>query len=125
MRRERFTIVHTHTPKAGLLGQLAARLAGVPVVINTLHGFPFHAHTRPLARRVYVAVEKVAARCSDVILSQNEEDNRTAVREGICPPGRIKHLGNGIDVTVFDPDRVRPETVTRLREEWRIPTGAR
>ncbi|MGB5219897.1 MAG: glycosyltransferase [Polyangiales bacterium] len=39
MRRERFDIVHTHTPKAGLLGQLAARLSGVPVVVNTLHGF--------------------------------------------------------------------------------------
>ena len=42
MKRERFTIVHTHTPKPGLLGQMAARLAGVPVVINTVHGFHFH-----------------------------------------------------------------------------------
>ena len=42
MRRERFTIVHTHTPKAGLLGQLAARLAGVPLVVNTVHGFYLH-----------------------------------------------------------------------------------
>jgi glycosyltransferase involved in cell wall biosynthesis len=125
MRRERFTIVHTHTPKAGLLGQLAARLAGVPVVINTLHGFHFHDHTRPLARRFYVTIEKVAARCSDVILSQNEEDIRTAVREGICPPERIKHLGNGIDLDVFDPGRVRAETVQRLRQEWRIPAGAK
>ncbi|MDH3845534.1 MAG: glycosyltransferase, partial [Myxococcales bacterium] len=38
MRRERFDVVHTHTPKAGLLGQVAARLAGVPIVANTLHG---------------------------------------------------------------------------------------
>src|SRR5581483_2797624 len=44
MRRERFTIVHTHNPKPGLLGQLAARLAGVPIVVNTLHGFYFHDH---------------------------------------------------------------------------------
>ena len=42
MRRHRFAIVHTHTPKPGLLGQLAARAAGVPVVVNTLHGFYFH-----------------------------------------------------------------------------------
>jgi hypothetical protein len=40
-RRERFTIVHTHQAKAALFGQMAARLAGVPIVVNTLHGFTF------------------------------------------------------------------------------------
>ena len=48
MRRERFTIVHTHTPKAGLLGQLAARLAGVPLVINTVHGFYLYSGMHPV-----------------------------------------------------------------------------
>ena len=84
MRRERFTIIHTHTPKAGLLGQLAARLAGVPIVVNTIHGFYFHEHMRPLARRFYIFMEKIAAFCSDLILSQNAEDLETAVRVGIC-----------------------------------------
>ena len=64
MRNQRFTIVHTHTPKAGLLGQLAARLAGVPVIVNTVHGFYFHEHMRPAARRFYITLEKIAARCS-------------------------------------------------------------
>ena len=49
MRRERFTIVHTHTPKAGLLGQLAARLAGVPLVVNTVHGFYLHSGMNPVS----------------------------------------------------------------------------
>ena len=39
MRRERFDVVHTHTPKAGLLGQMAARLAGVRIVIHSVHGW--------------------------------------------------------------------------------------
>jgi glycosyltransferase involved in cell wall biosynthesis len=106
MRRRRFTIVHTHTPKPGLLAQVAARLAGVPVVVNTLHGFYFHEHTPSVARRFYVAIEKIAARCSDVILSQNPEDIRTALREGIAPAERIRLLGNGIDIQRFDPVRV-------------------
>jgi glycosyltransferase involved in cell wall biosynthesis len=106
MRRRRFTIVHTHTPKPGLLGQVAARLAGVPVVVNTLHGFYFHDHTPALARRFYVFLEKIAARCSDLILSQNPEDVGTALREAIAPAGRIRLLGNGIDVRRFDPARV-------------------
>ena len=54
MRRERFTIVHTHTPKAGLLGQLAARMAGVPLVVNTVHGFYLHDHMPAAWRRFYL-----------------------------------------------------------------------
>lgn len=120
MRHERFTIVHTHTPKAGLLGQLAARLAGVPIVINTVHGFYFHDHMSHAWRRFYILMEKLAARCSDVILSQNREDLQTAIEEGICAPGKIKHLGNGIDLAQFDPDRVSPSEERQLRRKLGI-----
>ena len=65
-RREKFTIVHTHNPKPGLLGQLAARMAGVPIVINTLHGFYFHDHMRPTVHRLNVTLERIAGLCSDV-----------------------------------------------------------
>jgi glycosyltransferase involved in cell wall biosynthesis len=106
MRRGRFAIVHTHTPKPGLLGQLAARAAGVPVVVNTLHGFYFHERMPALQRRFYVAMERLAARCSDLVLSQNEEDVETALRLGIARPGQIRLLGNGIDVRRFDPARL-------------------
>jgi glycosyltransferase involved in cell wall biosynthesis len=115
LRRRRFTIVHTHNPKPGLLGQLAARLAGVPVVVNTLHGFYFHDRMHPLARRFYVSLERIAARCSDLILSQNPEDVDTALREGIARPGQIRHLGNGIDLARFDPARVGSEARRRTR----------
>ncbi len=47
LRRERFDIVHTHNPKPGLIGQLAARIAGAPIVVNTLHGFYFHDRMSP------------------------------------------------------------------------------
>ena len=115
MRRERFTIVHTHTPKAGLLGQLAARLAGVPLVINTVHGFYLPPGMNPIARRIYLLLEKVAAACSDRILSQNAEDIDIAVRERVCRRDKIKFLGNGIDLTQFDPDTISAESVERLR----------
>ena len=125
MRRERFTIVHTHTPKPGLFGQLAARLAGVPVVLNTLHGFYFHDAMPSRSRRFYIALEKIAAWCSDVILSQNSEDIQTAIREGISPPGKIKLLGNGIDLHAFDPDRFGEEEIRRRREDLGIPPDSK
>ena len=123
MRRERFTIVHTHTPKAGLLGQLAARLAGVPIVVNTVHGFYFHEKMKPAARRFYITFEKIAALCSDRILSQNKEDMETAIRERICPREKIRHLGNGIDLEQFAPGCVPAAEIARLRAEHALPEG--
>ncbi len=124
MRRERFDVVHTHTPKAGLLGQLAARLSGVPVVVNTLHGFYFHEGTKPLPRRFYIWMERIAARCSDVILSQNEEDMATAVAERIARPDLLKWLGNGIDITRFDRRRLSSERLRELRDEIELDATA-
>jgi glycosyltransferase involved in cell wall biosynthesis len=117
MRRERFDVVHTHTPKAGLLGQLAARMAGVPTVANTLHGFYFHDDMKPLPRRFYILMERIAARCSDIILSQNREDVSTAIAEGIAPPELVKWLGNGIDLTRFDRRRLSSGAIDALRRE--------
>jgi glycosyltransferase involved in cell wall biosynthesis len=124
MRRERFAIVHTHTPKAGLLGQLAARLARVPLVVNTVHGFYLHSGMNPVARRIYLLLEKLAATCSDRILSQNAEDIEIAVRERVCRREKIKLLGNGIDLTQFDPDAISTENVERLRAELGLKPGA-
>lgn len=124
MRHERFTIVHTHTPKPGLLGQLAARAAGVPIIINTLHGFYFHDNMPQMWRRFYIVMEKIAARCSDVILSQNSEDIHTAIVEGICTPDKIKYLGNGINVTRFDRARFDDEALIHKRLELGLPLDA-
>lgn len=120
MRRERFDIVHTHNPKPGLLGQLAARIAGVPIVVNTLHGFYFHDGMSSFWRRFYIGTERVAARCSDVILSQNPEDIVTAVAAGIAGREKLRHLGNGIDLSAFDPASLDRQTLCRKRRELQI-----
>lgn len=124
MRIHRFTIVHAHTPKPGLLAQLAARLAKVPVVVNTIHGFYFHDRMPAGERRFYVALERLAARCSDLILSQNEEDVETALRERIARPGQIRYLGNGIDLRRFDSARLSPEARRRTRASLGIAAEA-
>jgi glycosyltransferase involved in cell wall biosynthesis len=124
MRRERFDVVHTHTPKAGLLGQLAARLSGVPVVVNTLHGFYFHEGTKPIPRRFYIWMERIAAKCSDTILSQNKEDMATAMEEGIAGPELLRWLGNGIDIARFDRTRFSDATLSALRRDVGLDEGA-
>ena len=116
-QRERVDIVHTHNPKPGLIGQLAARLAGVPVVVNTIHGFYFHDHMPPLPRRFYILMEQLAAAQSDHILSQNPEDIVTAITEHIAPASRLEPLGNGIDLQRFDPARIDVAAIAATREK--------
>jgi len=117
IREYRFSIVHTHTPKADLLGQLAARIAGVPVVVRTLHGYHFHEHMKPMAYQFYVFLERATARLSDVILSQSIEDIEVAARLRLCPATKIKHLGNGVDLAAFNPDRFSLDAVRSKRIE--------
>lgn len=59
---ERPTVVHTHSSKAGILGRIAAALAGVPVIVHTYHGFGFHDRQHPLVKAVYVSLERLCAR---------------------------------------------------------------
>lgn len=120
-RREKFTIVHTHTAKADLYASVAARIAGVPIVVTTLHGFYFHDLMPPMTRRFYAALARVGMTAADRVLSQNPEDIETAIRERICPASKIEYLGNGIDIVRFDRARVTAETRAAYRESLGIP----
>jgi glycosyltransferase involved in cell wall biosynthesis len=114
--RERPTIVHTHNPKPGLYGRLAARAARVPVIVNTVHGL-YATPDDPLPKRALVyGLERLAATCSHAELVQNPEDVGVLRRLGI-PAERIHLLGNGVDLTRFDPTADRTAAVAALRRE--------
>jgi glycosyltransferase involved in cell wall biosynthesis/ribosomal protein S18 acetylase RimI-like enzyme len=124
LRRERFDIVHTHTPKAGIMGRVAARIAGVPIVVNTVHGLYATPDDGLLKRTVVLALEGFAARFSDLELFQSEEDLAWARRRRVVPGGRGVLLGNGTELSRFDPESVGPDRATAVREELGIPPGA-
>ena len=123
LRRERFDIVHTHNPKPGLIGQIAARLAGVPIVVNTIHGLYFHERSPWMRRTVFSTLERVAALCSDRILSQSREDVQTLLALGVCRAELIRHLGNGIDISRFRPGVVDADVVDRERAALNLGGG--
>lgn len=123
LRRERFDLVHTHNPKPGVLGRVLARTAGVPCVVNTVHGL-YATPDDPLPRRAAVlSLEALASRFSDLELFQSREDLRWAVGRGVVARTKAVYLGNGTDVRHFDPAAVSGERVAALRRELGIPEG--
>lgn len=116
-KKEKFDIVHTHTPKAGFLGQLAAKLVGIPIVINTLHGFSFAQNTPYFKKKFLIFLERITAKFSDLILSVSQRVIDTAIKEKICPSQLIKYLGRDIDIERFNPARFNEEFILEKKKQ--------
>lgn len=115
LREERPDVLHTHTPKPGIYGRIVGRLAGVPVVINTIHGLYATRDDSFLKRAIVYALEAVASRFSDRELVQSAEDFRFVVDRRITRGDRTILLGNGVDLSRFNPARVSDDTRRRIR----------
>ena len=123
MRREKYDLVHVHTPIAAVLGRVAAKLAGVPRIVYTAHGFPFHDQLLPSQYWFYFTIEKVCARFTDLIFTQSAEDRANSVRLGLCPAHKVRHLNNGIDCQRFSRQRLQPALQHQLRQALGIADG--
>ncbi|MDP9020453.1 MAG: glycosyltransferase family 4 protein [Actinomycetota bacterium] len=111
-------IVHTHNPKPGVYGRLAAKAAGVPSIVNTVHGLYALPEDRWQKRALIYGLERVAAMCSHAELVQNPEDVETLAQLGV-PRAKLRLLGNGVDLDRFDRRRVDQ----RVRDETRRELG--
>ncbi|MFB3068191.1 MAG: glycosyltransferase family 4 protein [Acidobacteriota bacterium] len=107
--RERFDLVHTHNSKAGFLGRLAARKNHVPVVIHTVHGFPFHEAEKWVLRHLFIALERIAAGWCDQMIAVSQPMVEWAQREKIAPPEKFVKIYSGIEVERFRDQAPRPE----------------
>ncbi len=126
LRIERPDIVHTHTPKANLVGQWAAWLARVPIRISTVHGLYFTHNTPILKRWLFQTMEKWSTRFAHVVFLVNDDDLRTATELNLIDHQRIRFLpaGTGIDITRFDPARQTVEAVRDGRRALGLPNDA-
>ena len=99
-------VVHTHTSKAGILGRVAARMARVPVVIHTAHGWGFHPLQSPPVRRAYEEAERFCARWSDAIVVVADENRERALKLAIGRPAQYVTLRSGIELEAYRHDAV-------------------
>jgi len=117
-RREKPDIVHTHSSKAGILGRWAAKLAGVPFIFHTVHGFAFHDFQRPAVKGMYVWLERITTKITTKLVMVSYANAEKGERNGIFKRRHWILCRAAISVQDFmqsDPRR-------RKLAEWGVPT---
>jgi glycosyltransferase involved in cell wall biosynthesis len=121
MRARRPAIVHTHTSKAGFVGRLAARLAGVPAVIHQPHGHIFYGYYGEGRTRFYVTLERVAARWTDRIITLTERGTEEHLARGIGRGAQYRTVPSGVPTAAL---RAAAPTRSVARARLHIPPDA-
>jgi len=116
--KPRFDIVHTHSSKAGISGRVAARLARIPVVIHTVHGWSFHDRMPAWKIAMYVALERWAMRFSQKTIVVADADIEKGLAKGIGTRDDYTVIHSGIELDRFG----HPQTpVTEIRRQLGLP----
>jgi glycosyltransferase involved in cell wall biosynthesis len=121
IRRGGYTIVHTHSSKAGILGRWAARLAGTPIIVHTVHGWSFHDHMSAPRRALFIALERLTAPLADALIVVTRRDVEKGLDAGIGRPDQYHLIRSAISFDRFDPAQVDRHAV---RAELGIPADA-
>jgi UDP-GlcNAc:undecaprenyl-phosphate/decaprenyl-phosphate GlcNAc-1-phosphate transferase len=107
LKKGRYTIVHTHSSKAGIIGRIAAKAARVPAVVHTIHGVAFHEFQSGWRNRLYISLERLCAPLSGRIVSVSQRLGEAAIGLGIGRPEQHTTVFSGIDLDLFLSVRAR------------------
>jgi glycosyltransferase involved in cell wall biosynthesis len=121
IKRGRYHIVHTHSSKAGVLGRLAAKLAGTPFIVHTLHSLVFHEYQPWLVNRTWRVVKKVCAPVTDHFISVSSIISQKAIAAGIDRPEKFCTIYSGMELDWFLQAQVDGAAI---RREFGIPLDA-
>lgn len=120
IKRGQFDIVHTHSSKAGVLGRMAAYIAGVRKIVHTVHGLPFHKHQNLITRYFYVIVEKFVARFTSLIIAVSRRMVTDYIEAGVGRKDQFVVIRSGINTELFEE---HPKQDLDLRRRLGIQTG--
>jgi glycosyltransferase involved in cell wall biosynthesis len=116
--RERPDIVHTHTAKAGVLGRIAARICGIPVIIHTFHGNVFRGYFSPRKTRFLVGLEQLVSKFTDRVVAVNEEQRDELVGFKVASPNKIVTVPLGLELQKLVNNEADP---AEMRRKWGVP----
>lgn len=122
-KKEKPEIVHSHTPKAGLIGMLAAKLAGIKLRLHTVAGLPLM-ETYGIKRKVLNQVEKLTYNCATKVYPNSKGLYDFILEEKLADANKLEVIGNGstngIDINYFDPTLFSEETKKKLKQDLDI-----
>ena len=119
-KKNKFDVVHTHSSKAGIIGRMAAKAAKVPVVVHTVHGQAFHPYQSKLKNRLFIFLERFAAKRCDKIYAVAQAMIDQCVAAKVAAKDKYMVVYSGMDTAAFD--RAKRDEV--LREKLGIPADA-
>ena len=118
LRKHQPFIVHTHTPKAGLVGMLAAKFAGVPCRLHTVAGLPL-LESKGIKRKILNFVERITSYCATRVYPNSDELRKIMIQNTLCSPMKLKVIGagssNGINSTYFSRTQEVMDRATQLK----------
>ncbi|WP_200896152.1 glycosyltransferase family 4 protein [Photobacterium halotolerans] len=123
-KRHKFDVVHTHSSKTGVLGRIAAKLAGVPKIVHTVHGFAFPASKSKLEKLVFLMMERIGGYCSNIVICLHNDDAKIAINEVGVNPSKVKVVANGVDCKRYSPPCNENEKQF-LRSKFGFPVDAK
>lgn len=94
-------IVHTHSSKAGIIGRWAAYLAGVPIIVHSVHGFGFHESQRNIIKRLFISTERLTSCITDKFIAVSRENIKKGEIFRIFNRERVRLIRSGIDISRF------------------------
>jgi glycosyltransferase involved in cell wall biosynthesis len=114
-------VMHSHSSKAGILAREAAAAVGGMKIVHTVHGLSFHRHEKWWRNRLYVAMEKRAARRTDAIISVADAMTAQSLAAGVGRPEQYTTVYSGMETSEF---LRRPPLADELRRNMNLPDGA-
>ena len=121
LRRGKYDIVHTHSSKPGFYGRIAARLTLVPVIIHTVHGFPFHDFMPDILRQFLIILERFLSRISDRLITVSKLNLQQALRLNLTPTEKLVNIYSGIDFSKFE----KKFDLEKKRRDLNIPKNTK
>lgn len=101
IKSKRISVVHTHSSKAGILGRLAAELAGVKYILHTVHGWPFHQHQDRFRKNLFLCLERFATKFTDIIAVVSDWDKEKGLQNRVGVASSYRRIYYGIDYGNF------------------------
>ncbi|HEV8160716.1 MAG TPA: glycosyltransferase family 4 protein [Pyrinomonadaceae bacterium] len=101
IKKGRYHIVHTHSSKAGVLGRIAAWLAGTPLIVHTLHSLVFHEYQPWFINKSWRGIKKMCAPITDFFISVSEIIVQKAIKAGVDKPEKFRTIYSGMELDWF------------------------